>query len=333
MIFGILRDSLRWLVCGFDKGGTGATSVTQEFHPPSYTQAGWQSALNTAGNLASQPYQQYQGQTTADMNEAQNYGLSQLFSAATQGTPVQQAGQAQTVNTLNGQYLNAGPQSNVQSGVNPLLGLENPWMNQNIADNTDNMVGAFNRSNASQNLMAARAGAFGSSPWQRMADTAQQGLVRNVGSMASQTRGADYQNQQQLAEGALNRDVGTQQFNQQQAQQGWQSERDRQMSANNLAPQWYQSDLNAGRAAVGVGDALQGYQQQLLTDRQGQFQAAQNAPYQSLQNFVSMLQAASGSGGGSMSATNNGGGGGWQQLLGLGLAGAGAYNAGQYLGG
>ncbi len=315
----------------FGGGGSSNSTVTQEFHPPSYTQAGWQSALNTAGNLANQPYQQYQGQTTADMNEAQNYGLSQLFSAATQGTPVQQAGQAQTVNTLNGQYLNAGPQSNVQAGVNPLLGLENPWMNQNISDNADNMTAAFNRSNASQNLMAARAGAFGSSPWQRMADTAQQGLVKNVGQMASQTRAADYGAQQQLGEAALNRDVGTQQFNQQQAPQGWQSERDRQMSANNLAPTWYQSDLAAGRAAVGVGDAQQAYQQNLLDSRQGQFNQSQQAPWQNLQNFVSMLQAASGSGGGSMSSASGPTGGGWQQLLGLGLAGAGAYNAGSHL--
>ncbi len=318
-------------------GGTNTVTSTQEFRPPSYiTQGGpngsnlWSDYVNNVTNNASQPYTPNPNQQTADLNNTQRSGLDMAISIGRDGTPIgNQASQSVMGMLQNGGQDAPGLSSNVQSGTNPYAGA-NPYLEGMINNTADLMNRQYQQgTQAQQNAAAARGGAFGSSAYQQMFDQGQAGLASSIGNMANQYRMGDYTTQQGLSENALNRNVGTQEYNQGQKQGAYNQNQQNMLGAAGLAGgQLYQNDVNGARMVTGAGDAINAYQQQTLDDQNNAWNAQQQYPWQMLQNVGGALSQASGTSGSSSYTTQGQGGApSWLSgLLGGGALGLGALN-------
>lgn len=299
-------------------GGGGNTNTTQEFRPPSYLTDSphgnqWSNYVDNVTNNAQHPYVPNPNPQTAPLNNTQLSGLNQAIDIGQNGTPNGNAASQSVIGTLQGDGFR-------DPGTNPYAG-PNQFLENNINQNADLMNRQYQQgTQATQNAMAARGGAFGSSAHQQMFEQGQAGLANSIGQMGNTARMQDYTTQQGLAENSLNRN-----------QQAYQNERGNQMQAAGLAGgQLYQNDVNGARMVTGAGDAINAYQQQTLNDQNNAWQQQQQYPWQMLQNIGGALSQASGTAG-SSTFSQNGGGPGWLGgLLGGGSLGLGALN---YFGG
>lgn len=313
-------------------GSSTTQSTTQEFRPPQFTQSEtnpfWSDYVKAGAQLTQVPYQQYQGQTVAPLNEVTNTGLQAIVDRGLNGSPTLRAANGQATATANGSYMGQGPQANVTPGTNPFAG-SNAYLNQMIGNNAFDMTRAFQTGTAAQNDSAANlAGSFGGGGWiaKQSADAAN--LAHQVGEMATQNRFQDYQTQQGLAESALGRDMAAQQFNTQANMGQYDAERNRMLQGAQLGGNLAAQDMGDLQKVVGAGDAYQNYQQQLLDASKAEFDRQQQYPYQQLDAFGNVLSRASGTGNSGTASTN--GGGISPILAALGL-GTGAYAAGKFL--
>lgn len=152
-------------------------SPTMETTSQSTTVPSWmvpyaQRYLQTAQDVASQPYQAYAGQTVADLNPFQTQAYNAMANRAAQGSPVMDAASAELQKTLGGGYL----------GQNPHL--------QGVIDSAGKDV---LRSFAP---VEARAGSYGNSG-------VQEAMARAMSETAGNLRYQDYGNERQRMFGAL----------------------------------------------------------------------------------------------------------------------------------
>ena len=141
----------------------GDTETTQKMEPWKGVQPFLTSYMNNAGQIASQPYEAFQGQRIAGLSPEQQMGMNMTTSRALNGSPVMNAAQANLTDTLSGRYMS--PDSN-------------PWLKQNVDT-------ALGQAGSAINSQFNKPGAFGSS--------AHEGVMANqFGNIASQMYGQNY---------------------------------------------------------------------------------------------------------------------------------------------
>ncbi len=277
-------------------GGSGGSSSTQQFTPPSWAAQEWPGYLNQAKTLSQQPFQQYGGQTIAGLTPEQTSGLNLTSQTAMNSSPDVLAGRQNLTDTASGNYLNS----------NPYVG--NQYTDAVIGQNAGNMAAAYRIGTGAQTDAAfGQQGAFGGSAYDQMLQANQLGLGNAVGQMANQ-----YQMQRT--------NLGAQDY---------QQERNNMMQASGQAPAMQNMDLQAGQTLTGVGDVYRSYNQDLLNQGLQNFNQQQLYPYQQNDYLGSALARSSGNvaGGYSSTTTQPYQASPYASLLGLGALGYGAYSA------
>ncbi len=141
----------------------GKQKTTQKMEPWKGVQPFLTSYLNNAWQIASQPYEAFQGQRIAGLSPEQQMGMNMTTSRALNGSPVMNAAQANLTDALSGRYMS--PDSN-------------PWLKRNVDT-------ALGQAGSAINSQFNRPGAFGSS--------AHEGVMANqFGNIASQMYGQNY---------------------------------------------------------------------------------------------------------------------------------------------
>jgi hypothetical protein len=338
-------EAPRELLCSLGGGGGGGSqSVTQEFKPPEYTKEGWQQYLNAAGVISQRPYEQSGLPQVAPWNEYQDTAARLMFDKTLSGTPMGNAANGAFTNAAQGNYANPYAQNvqGIASGqaYNPAMagyaemaqGGTNPFTEQMIANNTQNMAEAYSTGTAAQNDMsAAMSGAFGGSAHELQQQAGAANLAKQVGQMATGARQSQYQNdfgnRLQALGGYANTyqgDVGNQLNANAQAGGMWQNDIGNilQGAHGGLAGDaQYNADM---QGLMGAGNSMNNYVQQLLGQYNNQWATQQG--YDAAQNdaFGNALGRASGSYGGTTQVSP-----GMSQLgglLGLGAGAAGMYS-------
>lgn len=128
---------------GLFGGSTPATTtqVTQQMRPPYVEQGFQQRYLPGIYAAYERPFQQYQGQRTADLNPNIQGALSLTQARAVNGSPLNSANESLLTNTLNGNYLDVSKNPAWQSISNNIV----DQYQHGIAPQTDS---AFARANA-----------------------------------------------------------------------------------------------------------------------------------------------------------------------------------------
>lgn len=292
-------------------GGGGGQTVTQEFKPPSYTQADWQAYLNGARALSQKPYEQSGLPQFAPWNDYQDMASRLMYDKVTFGTPQSNAANAAAYNIASGNMANpwAGNLFGLASGQD-----QNAATEQMIANNAENMATAYANGTAAQNDMnAAMSGAFGGSAHELQQQAGAANLAKQVGQMATQTRQSQHQNDiqnmlaaNQLGGGMYQNDIGN------------------MIAAGGLGLQGardYNADL---QGLMGAGNSMNNYVQQLINQYNNQWNTENG--YDLAQNdlYGNALSRASGSY--YSSSQNQPGMSNLAGLLGLGAGAAGLYS-------
>lgn len=186
-------------------------------------------------------WQPYGGDRVAGFNPDQLAAMDMVRGAAGGNRYMDAAGNA-TMDALSGKYLDhtAGTNSYLGStvGSNPLLGVNNPYLNSQINQAQGDVSRQFNMTTAPQtDANFARQGAFGGSAWGQQTAENNRQLANELGRIDSNMRMADYTNQQNLYESGLNRSQRDLDRNASLSEDAitrnessWQRERDRMMS-------------------------------------------------------------------------------------------------------
>lgn len=171
---------------GSAMGGDDTVTQRQELpdflkpYAPLYAQMGY--------NLTGMPYQPYPYETVAPFTQDQNAAMDMVRNRSLTGSPVVNAAQQQTLNTINGDYLNPST---------------NPYLQQTYDQAAKRVADSFARGTAAQtDARFARAGAFGGSAWNEIQGANQQALGDSLSGMAANIFGNNYaqeRNRQQQA--------------------------------------------------------------------------------------------------------------------------------------
>lgn len=165
---------------------------------------------------------------------------------------------------------------------NPYAG-QNPYINQLVQDAQGDVTRAYSNTVA-PNLMAQfnASGAYGGTAHQAALGESQRQLADQLGQVSTSLRGADYQNQQQLAEADINRrtqaqsedlsrNAGLYEALYGRQQDAWNSYQGRQLQALALAPQTQQSGYYDANMLANIGGAQQGLNQSILDQNYANF--------------------------------------------------------------
>src|SRR5512139_725824 len=209
---------------------------------------------------------------------------------------------------------------------NALLGLENPYLNQQIANAQGDVTDAYMQTTVPQLGYGYRqSGSYGNTGQEQLAMQAENQLQKNLGAISNDMRMQDYGLQANLQESDINRRAAAFEA-QKQAEMGqfgdwrnarlsaWDSAANRQMQAAqsglgagmdaaslgvqgglqaaNLAPTLAAEDYRDAQMLMGAGDAQRTYQQQLIDQAVGQWDAAQQWPYSQYDWFANLLRGA-----------------------------------------
>jgi hypothetical protein len=236
-------------------GGEGPSS---EFKPPEHTQPGWEGYRAAGEQLASRPYQQYQGMRVAPMNDTQMTAGQLLRDKMMYSDPQTQAARASLMSISQG------------GGQNPFM--DNAYTDRMISDTAGNMASAHATGTAAQNdALAARSGAYGGSAHTQKQSMDAQGLAQAVGQMGTATRQQDITRKGNL----------------------WNTGIDQAMQASGMALPFAQNDLTEIMAGMGFGDKERGYMGELLGEGVNEFNRQQNHPIQNLDLLGNVLGRAS----------------------------------------
>ena len=286
--------------------------------------------LNQSEQIASTPYQPYEGQRIAGLTPEHQSALDMTTNRALAGSPAVTGAQQNAADSFSGKYMDEG--LGIANQNNPYMGQANPYSGQNpylqsmIDQSSQDVMDNYNKTvNPQLAAMDRASGAFGNSGVQEMRSDSQQNLARELGNVSSGLRFQDYGQQAQLAESGLSRDATL--AAQQQANQlnVFNNERNNQMASMEFAPQLAESDYRDAQALLGVGDIYRDDSQQNLNFNYDQWQQAQNYPYQQLDVLANALRTSVGAGGSSvMSAPNAYSSNSTANMLGTGLMGYGA---------
>lgn len=251
------------------------------------TQAPWgplqpylQSGFQRAENLYQTGGPQYfPGSTVAQFGDTTNQALGAYKNIATAGNPITQPTQNMLAGTLNGDYLH--PESN-------------PYL-QGMFDDAASAVTRQYREAVAPSIQAqfAASGRTGSGLYANAMDSSRDTLSRNLGGMASNIFGGNYQN-----------------------------ERNRQLQAASLAPQTAQMSYLDANQLLNVGELEDTKSQQNITDDFNRYMFDQERPFDNLARYQGFLGGNYGSQNSQEQYTPSG----WQTGLGIGLTGLGVLN-------
>lgn len=306
-------------------GGTQGSNQTAE--PWSGVHDPMIDVINQGASLYGSPYQQYGGQRVAGPADSTIAGQNLLYQRATLGSPDLTAARGYTTDLSTGAFMGQGPTAQNQwlGGTAQGQNLNsNPWLGSQYTDeviknNANDMAGAFaTGTNATNMANFAQQGAFGGSAYQEKMSADAANLAKQVGAMGSQYRLAnqqmgaqDYQQSVQNAMGANTQQQGA-----------YNNDVAARMQGAQLAGQLSQDDWTAAKALTSQGNDQRAYNQQLLDQQYGDWQAQMNAPQQNLTNYANLLSQLGGFGSSGTTQTYGGGGSPLGQIAGLGLLGA-----------
>ena len=246
------------------------TTQTTTKEVPLWAQGSAQNLLARGEALSNQPYQTYTGQRIAGMTPQQTTGLNMVQNRALSGSPEERAARQNFTDTMSGKYLGQGAAYNQYADMN------NPYLqgmvNQSMNDVSGRVNSQFNGNN------------YGTTAHQET-------LTRGLGEAANNAYGQAYNLQAQLADANANRQ-----------QSAYSNERNNQLQAAGMLPQYQNIDYNNAQQLIGVGDIYRQESQDQLNNQYADWAAAQNQPYRQLDVLGNALGSAVG-GQGNISAT------------------------------
>jgi hypothetical protein len=310
------------------------TTTTSTSAYPDFAQPYAAGYLQRAQQLSDQPYQAYQGGRVAGMAPWQDQAYQAQATRAMQGSPVMSGANA----SLQGffgqptQGATQNPYGNVSAGSNPMMGMDNPYLTQQIDSAQGDLARNWNQVAAPQWAQQGQSsGSFGNSGVASAQALAMEGLQRNMGSIGQNMRFQDYTQQQQLQEANLNRGLQAQTTN---AGLGesyagrndsmYNQGRGQQLSALGMAPQFAQQDYNDINQLQAAGAAYQGQNQKQMDASYQQYLDARQYPQQQMDNFGNALGRAVGNQG--TQTSTQPGASALSQLFGGAITGASLYN-------
>jgi hypothetical protein len=271
-------------MCG---GGQTTSTNTTKMEPPAYIAPYSISLAKRASALSNRPYQAYKGQQVAPLNQQHQQGMALTKRRALNGDPTFTAANSQAQSTLGGDYLGQGAFRNEMAGVN------NPYLNDVIANTNSDIVRTFQNSTMPQtDASFARSGAFGGSAWQQANAENNRQMASELLKNESNLRMNDYMNQQNLAENYAQRQTGA-----------FDAERARQMGMVGAGQQLSNQSYTDAQNLLGVGDITRDYQQTMNNQRYQNFLNKQNWPLQNLDILANAIRTSMGNGGTSTQTT------------------------------
>lgn len=258
------------------------TNITE---PPAFLRDYYAALAQRGMNLGNLGFTGYDQQRVAPWNEQQNAASQMIQTRAMEGSPAMDQAQSFFANTLAGGNqvgpVQSGgtltPGTNPYSGANPFL--ENS-INQAMGDVGSRIDSKFNGN------------AFGGTAHQ-------QTLARELGNIQSGMRMQDYSTQQGLAENAVNRGMQAGQFNignanaMNQFNAGLQGQNiGRQQNMMSFAPTLAANDYADAQAMMGLGNQVQGQNQNIANANYEEFQRRQQYPGQQLSYMQAGLNPA-----------------------------------------
>lgn len=157
---------------------SGDQTVTQQQQLPSFLQPYAPLYAQQGYNLSQAPFNPYPWETVAPFTQDQNAAMDMVRQRSMSGSPVVNAAQQQTLNTINGDYLNPST---------------NPYLQQTFDQAANRVTDAFSRGTAAQtDARFARAGAFGGSAWNEAQQANQRALGDSLAGMAANIFGNNY---------------------------------------------------------------------------------------------------------------------------------------------
>lgn len=259
------------------KGGGSTSSTTQSI--PNELKPLAAAYGDKAMALANTPYQAYNGQQVADLNQFQSGYASIAGNRAMNGDPLMKQGSSTMQNALASGKAATG---NAYAG-------SNPYLQQNIDAAMGDITRNYNDAIApGLTTQSVGSGSFGNSGAQAAQQNSLNDLTKNLGNTASGMRMQDYTAQQQLAESYAGRND--------------------QMLQNYLgqAPTYANQAYTDAAQLKGVGDMYQDNQQQHFDANYQNWTDQQNDPYKKL----AAMSGVFGSGLGNTATTKQSGGGG-----------------------
>lgn len=168
--------------------GSGDDTVTQRQELPDFLKPYAPLYAQMGYNLTGLPFNPYPFETVAPFSADQNAAMDMVRNRSLTGSPVVNAAQQQTLDTINGKFLDPAT---------------NPYLQQTFDTAADRVTDAFSRGTAAQtDARFARAGAFGGSAWNEIQGANQQALGDSLSGMAANIFGNNYaqeRNRQQQA--------------------------------------------------------------------------------------------------------------------------------------
>lgn len=264
---------------GGNTTSTGTTITKNE--PPAYIQPYSIQLADRAASLSNRAYTPYTGEQVAPLTSQHQIGMGMTQNRAMNGDATFNAANIQARNTLNGGYLGQGAYQNAMAGVN------NPYLNDVVANTNADIVRTFQNSTMPQtDASFARSGAFGGSAWQQANAENNRQMVSELLKNETNIRMNDYLNQQNLAENYAQRQTGA-----------WDAERGRQMGMVGTGQALSNQAYTDAQNMLGVGDIQRDYQQTLNNQAYQNFLNQQNWPLQNLDILANAIRTSMGGGG------------------------------------
>ena len=167
---------------------SGDDKVTTQQQLPSFLQPYAPLYAQQGYNLSQAPYNPYPFETVAPFTQDQNAAMDMVRQRALSGSPVTNAAQQQTLNTINGQYLNPAT---------------NPWLQQTFDTAANRVSDAFARGTAAQtDSRFAQSHGYGGSAWNEAQQANQTALGDSLSGLAANLFGNNFaqeRNRQQQA--------------------------------------------------------------------------------------------------------------------------------------
>lgn len=218
----------------YGSGGGGGSSKTVQSIPPELKPLAT-AYSNKAIGLGNQGFQPYNAQRYAGPTGAEQYGLNMIANRAQNGS----------------QLINTGT-STLNNMLQP--GQSNPYLDQAVSRAQSSVVDQFNNMTKPQTESAmVRSGSFGNSGLQQTLQNQQVAAGKQLGDIASQMYGQDYENSQGRA-----------------------------LQAAQLAPQYANSQYNDAQQLLNAGSYARNFDQQNKDFAYNQYQDMLNLPYKQL---------------------------------------------------
>lgn len=217
----------------YGKGGGGSSTTTQTIAPELKPLA--TAYTNKAINLSNQGFQPYTAPRYSGPTGAEQAGLNMVAERAQNGSAVMNAGASSLTNMLQ-------------------PGQTNPYLDQAVNRAQSSVVDQFNNMTKPQTESAmVRSGSFGNSGLQQTLQNQQIAAGKQLGDIASQMYGQDYENSQGRA-----------------------------LQAAQLAPTYGQAEYNDAQQLLNAGSYARNFDQQNKDFAYNQYQDMLNLPYKQL---------------------------------------------------